>query len=67
MRTKAEGVAIRTLTEDGRTLSTSVIRLNSDQSMAVANALQNVALLEAIPVRKSYDVFGRLFWTNTEG
>lgn len=66
MRTKFEGVAIATTEENGRYLTRNVIPMRSEHAMAVATALQGIDNLSATPVRRDFDVFGRVFWTNRE-
>ena len=64
-RNEFDAVAIITSNEDGRRMGKTVIPVVAhDQAMAIAGALQGVMHVEAIPCRRDFDVFGRIFWTN---
>lgn len=63
-----EGVAIMTLAPDRRRMSKCIIpTVHHEQAVAIADALQGVEAVEAIPCKRDFDVFGRIFWTNRVG
>lgn len=60
---KAEAIAIRTENEDGRTIGKAVLHMTAKQAEMFEHfPIGGEAGLFIVPVRREFDVFGKMFW-----
>lgn len=62
---KFEAVAIATVDTNGRYIGKTIVPAsNHEQALAIATALSGIEQVQATPVVRDFDVFGRCYWTN---